>query len=73
MENRLRIIIEVIAGIIPAEPMQEFTQKFYITEEQWEDATGNEAMKVYGHAQEYMRSLWNPKIVNWVRLDWIYL
>ena len=33
---------------------------------------GDTLMKVYGHAQEYMRILWNPQRVNWVRCEWIY-
>ncbi len=68
-----KVIIEVVAGIIPNEPMPEYGRRFVVTSSQWEDKTGTETMKVYGFAQEYMRNLWHPGRVNWVRCDWIYL
>lgn len=77
-----RIIIEVVAGIVPGKPIPEHTKKFFITSDAWyaqgkyegrvEDAK-MEILAVYGFAQEYMRNLMNPQVVNWVRLDWIYL
>lgn len=73
MPDRARVLLEVVAGIIPNQPMPEYTKQFAITEEQWADPTGIETMKVYGLVQEYMRNMWNPKAVNWVRCDWIYL
>jgi hypothetical protein len=68
-----KIIIEVVAGLIPNEPMPEHSHRFIITSKQLEDSTGMEVLKTYGFAQEYMRTLWHPGRVNWVRCDWIYL
>lgn len=78
----LRIIIEVTAGVLPGTPMKEYAKRFVITSGAWyaqgayegkEEEAKMEVLKVYGTAQEYMRNLMNPQVVNWVRLDWIYL
>jgi len=68
-----RVMIEVVAGVIPLKPMDEYTKRWAITEEGWQDKTGISAMQAYGLAVEYMRSLWNPQRVNWVQCTWIYL
>jgi hypothetical protein len=77
-----RVLIEVVAGIVPNTIMPEHTKKFAITSDQWyaqgtyegkEEEAKMECLKVYGFAQEYMRNLMNPQLVNWVRLEWIYL
>lgn len=72
-EERAKVVIEVVAGLVPGTPIEEFTKRFAITSKEWEDKTGDAAMKTYGFAQEYMRTLWNPSRINWVRCDWIYL
>lgn len=66
----VKVMLEVVAGIIPGTPMPEHTKQFALTREMWEDPTT--VMRIYGYAQEYMRNLWNPAFVNWVRLEWIY-
>lgn len=71
--SRVRIMLEVVAGVIPNKPEKEFTKQFAITEEQWEDEEGIKVMQIYGFVQEYMRTLWNPNRVNWVQCNWIYL
>ena len=77
-----RILLEVVAGVIPNQPMPEYTKQFAITSDIYyaqgkyegkEEEAQWEIMKVYGLVQEYMRTLWNPGRVNWVRCDWIYL
>lgn len=80
--ERARIIIEVVGGVIPNQPMPELTRRFYISSDAWykqgdyenkHDEAELEVMKAYGLSQEYMRTLWNPSRINWVRCDWIYL
>lgn len=66
-----KVIIEVTAGIILGQPMDEYTKKIVITSSQWDQP--EEVMKAYGFAQEYMRTLWNPMNINWVTANWIYL
>lgn len=77
-----RILIEVVAGVIPNTPMPELTKQFSISSDAWYvqgeyEERAEEAsivcMTTYGLATEYMRSLMNPQRVNWVRLDWIWL
>lgn len=71
--GRAKIVIEVVAGIIPQQPIAKYSKAFVVTEAMWEDRNGEETMKVYGFAQEYMRTLWNPRSLNWVALNWTYL
>jgi hypothetical protein len=77
-----RILIEVVAGVIPNAPMPEYTKKFAISSDAWyaqgkyegkPEEAKIEVLTAYGLATEYMRSLMNPRSVNWVRLDCIYL
>jgi len=77
----LRIAMEVNAGLVPNQILPEFRKQFFIQSEVWykegdwkdkPEEAELEIMKVYGTAQEYMRTLWNPSRVNWVRCDWIY-
>lgn len=78
----VRILLEVVAGVIPNQPMPEYTKQFAVTSDIWyaqgtyegkEKEARDEIIKVYGYANEYMRTLWDPQKVNWVRCDWIYL
>lgn len=84
-----RVMLEVQAGLVPGQPMDEFTKRWAIDSETWRASQGSEAdphfkvedareaqdkiEQMYGHAQEHARNLWNPGRVNWVRLDWVYL
>lgn len=79
--ERVRIIIEVVAGVLPGTPMTEYSKQFVIPSDIWyaqgtfegkKEEAQMEIYKVYGLAQEYMRSLWDPQIINWVKLEWIY-
>lgn len=82
MEERARIIIEVVAGVIPQNIMPEHTRRFVITSDVWyaqgayegkEQEAREEILKTFGYANEYMRSLWNPEHLNWVQMNWLYL
>lgn len=80
--SSVRIIIEVHAGLIPRQPIEQHTRQFIITSDMWyaqgvyegrqEDAK-LEILKIYGFAQEYARNLMNPQFINWVTLNWLYL
>ena len=78
----VRVIIEVVAGVIPGTPIPEYTRRFYVTSDAWymqgkyenkPKEAQDEVMQAYGMAHEYMRNLYNPQLVNWVRCNWIYL
>lgn len=65
-----KITIIVKAGLYPDKPEPEFTMRFDVSHEQYYSNEG--VKKVYEFAQEYMRMLWNPARVNWVRCEWVY-
>lgn len=74
-----RVIIEVVAGVIPQQPMEEYTKRWAITSDEWYKAVGpGTAMELLAErnkaAQEYAMSLMmRPDLVNWVRTDWLWL
>ena len=73
--ERARIAIQVVAGIIPGQPLPELTKQFIITSELWySDAPGDaeRCKEIQEEAIEYQKSLMNPSYSNWVRLEWIW-
>lgn len=74
-----RVIVEVLAGLIPGQPMPEHTRRFAITSPEWREAnekgTASELLaQVNGKAQGYAGLLMlQPDHLNWVRTDWIWL
>jgi len=79
---RARIIIEVLAGVIPGTPLPEYTKQFFIPSEMWyregnwkgrDNEAQKEIVSIHMEAIKYMQGLWHPDYVNWVRCDWLYL
>jgi hypothetical protein len=74
-----KLIIEVVAGVIPNQPMPEYTRHWEWTSEDQAllDAGDGEARERYialhGASREYAASLEDPRRVNWVRRDWVWL
>lgn len=74
-----RVIVEVVAGLIPQQPEPEFTRRWAITSEEWataeRDAKSAERLaELNGKAQGYAALLMlQPDRLNWVRTDWIWL
>lgn len=74
-----KLIIEVQAGLIPGEPMPEYTRRWGWSSSDQErlGAGDKEAYTLYirmaGESREYAASLEDPRKVNWVRRDWIWL
>jgi hypothetical protein len=65
---RARCAFEVVAGVIPGQPMAEFTK-------QWWLATGDpdeRFQELYTEARRYAESLIDPSRLNWVRLEWVW-
>jgi hypothetical protein len=58
-----RLIIEVQAGILVGEPMPEYSRRWTWT------SVDHDRLE----AGEYAASLENPRTLNWVRRDWIWL
>lgn len=74
-----KIIIEVQAGLIPGQPMPEYTRRWgWSSSDQERLGAGDpEAHALYirmaGESREYAASLEDPRKVNWCRWDWIWL
>jgi len=67
----VRCAFEVVAGVIPEARMSQYSKHFYILSKQYdEDPTVLDKMR--DEAFEYAKSLIEPRIVNWVRVDWVY-
>jgi len=74
-----RVVIEVVAGVLPGTPMPEHTRKWAITSAEWHAAGENGTQgqllaERNGQAQGYAALLMlQPDALNWVRTDWIWL
>lgn len=77
--EQAKLIIEVVAGLVPNQPMPEYTRRWYWTSaDQAALVTEDkEAQTKYiliaGESREYAASLENPAQLNWVRRDWLWL
>jgi hypothetical protein len=74
-----KLIIEVVAGLIPGTPIAEHTRR-------WSWTSSNQAalekgdkeaeikwILIAGESREYAATLENPQRFNWVRRDWLWL
>jgi hypothetical protein len=72
-----RVIIEVVAGVLPEHPEPEYTKRWGITSDEWEAAGPNAPdllAERNGQAQGYAALLMlQPDRFNWVRVDWLWL
>lgn len=68
--KRVKLIIKVVAGLIPDEPLPEYTRGWHLSREECDD--GDTWLAAIGAAHMYALSLQDPTALNWVRLDWIY-
>ena len=65
----LRSAWEVTAGVIPGTPEDSFTRRYFFTNDDPEgryNECRNEALA-------YAEAIMDPRKLNWVRLDWIWL
>ncbi len=80
MPEAARCAWEVTAGLIPGEPMPEYTRRWGLTASQWyapdEDGPSHQGVALYNAclvaAVEYARYLMNPGSLNWVKVEWIW-
>lgn len=74
-----KLLIEVTAGVILGTPLPEYTRTWgWTSGDQERLAAGDpEARALYlqiaGASREYAAWLETPRLVNWVRRDWIWL
>jgi len=69
--SRLRAAWEVRAGLIPRQPMEEYSKRFSLTENDERSAEVFEAKRK--QAMDYAAELMNPHRFNWVHVEWIWL
>lgn len=74
-----KLIIEVTAGMVPGQPMGEYTRRWNWSSQDQDrllrddEAAINKYIRIAGESREYAASLENPNNLNWVRRDWIWL
>lgn len=87
MSESARVIIDVQVGVMPGEPEPQFTRRWVITSDEWEEAQARDAVCDDAHAfsslllltsraaaaDEYARLVRNPARFNWVRTEWTWM
>lgn len=73
-----RLIIEVVAGVLPGHPDPEHTRRYALTSKQWENASvveqGVLLAELNGRAQGYAGLLMiQPDRFNFVDTKWLWL
>lgn len=78
--DRVRFVVEVVAGVIPQQPIEEHTRRYVVTSTAWEVAGGMPEgqsqllAETNGKAQGYAALLMmQPDRLNWVRTDWLWM
>lgn len=81
-QHSARLCFQVMAGIVPGQGLPEFTEEWWMSSEQWEalckreDITPDHPENLFTRAQDeahwYAKRLTDPRVVNWVRVDFIY-
>jgi hypothetical protein len=74
-----KALIGVQAGVIPGQPMPEYTKNWSYTSEDYEldMKAALDQPTIFStrlkEAHDYAMGLSNPICVNWVRVDWIWV
>jgi lysophospholipase L1-like esterase len=69
--------VDVVAGVLPGQPMAEYTRQWFISSEEWSADKGkNQATllsDLAGRATAWGTYLMlQPDRVNWVKVEWIW-
>lgn len=68
--DALKCSINVVAGVIPNEPLIELTRDWNFTQKDLDNPPTY--VDQLGAAMNYAMSLQNPGKVNWVKLEWVW-
>jgi hypothetical protein len=75
----VRVMIEVVAGVVPGKPEPEYTREYVLTSREWYalksgDAQGAAMAEFVGRATGYATLLQlQPDRLNWVHLTWMWM
>ena len=75
--KQVRVAVDVVGGVLPGTPEEEFTRRFFVTSEDWHADEGkNQAELLADLAGK--SSAWatymmlQPDRFNWVKLEWVW-
>lgn len=74
----VKALWKITAGIIPGEPMHEYERVFSYKASEWEaDQARGEGQptrfaEIQREAHEYFTQLTDPRVVNWVTLEFLW-
>lgn len=75
--GRLRVAWTVTAGIIPLQPLADYTRRWLLTSETYYAERERSSIETFIRykieAHDYARELENPGLLNWVNLEWVYV
>lgn len=77
MAGEVRCAVDVVAGVLPGQPEEEFTRRWFISSEDWNSAEGptrnNLLTDLAGQASAYATFLMvQPERFNWVKVEWVW-
>jgi hypothetical protein len=79
VSDSARVGVDVVAGLIPGQPMPEYTRRWFITSDEWTvagrtpDGQSELLATVNGKAQGYAGLLMlQPDRLNWVQVQWVW-
>jgi len=69
--------VDVLAGVLPGTPEEEFTRRFFITSEEWHADEGKNQAELLsdlaGKATAWATYIMlQPDRFNWVKLEWVW-
>ena len=78
MTDTAKMGIDVVAGILPGTPEDEFTRRWFLTSRDWQAADTLEKQlhllcDIAGQANAYATYLMlQPDRLNWVKTEWVW-
>ena len=77
MTESARVGVDVVAGVLPGTPMDEVTQRWFLTSEEWYANDGADQARLLsamnGKALAWANYLMmQPDRFNWVKLEWVW-
>lgn len=75
--EQARCAVDVVAGVLPGTPEEEFTRRFFITSKEWNEGDGIDQIHLLtdlaGKANGYATYLMlQPDRLNWVQTTWVW-